>query len=198
MVAGRAAVADRLRLGNEAHRLRALVRAVQVEDVVGRRLDALVLLDQQQSLEDVDELGDVRHVQLVGVVVEHVQRQRRHAGVADRVLLVQPAARLAGLDRVPCAPLVQDQLDLALRVELVHDRPVAGDDALDGGGLGQQFQPLRLGVFGRRARRAAVVVGREALHHARAGVPAVSKKRRVQCQSAPLGPQAMASRGAPG
>ena len=71
------------RLDVDPHGLGALMRPVHLEDVeVGRR-DELVAVGQEQRVEVVDELRDVRHVDLVGVAVEGVERQGGDQGVAE-------------------------------------------------------------------------------------------------------------------
>ena len=76
-----AAVAHRLGVRDEPDRLNAgylrgaeVMEPVEIEDVVGRRLDALLLVHQEQGLEHVDQLGNVRHEELVRVIVEDVER----------------------------------------------------------------------------------------------------------------------------
>ena len=59
-------------------------------------MQSLPLLGQDRGLQDVHELGDVRHEQLVGLSVERIQRQPGHQPVAQRVLLPQERRVPAG------------------------------------------------------------------------------------------------------
>ena len=154
---------------------RALVDLVQVKDVVGGREHHLRAVGEDDGLQDVDGLGDVGHAHAVGVLVEQVQRQRGDHGVAHGVLLVEEAGVRAGLHVVPGAPLVHHERDALLRVVLVHDRAMAGEQRLHEERLAQRHLVLLAGEVRGAALVVPVVGGRgvvvqgEAVH-VRAGV----------------------------
>ena len=107
-----------------------LVVLVEVENVVGRGLDGLCALGQQDSLEHVHRLGDIRHRYPVGVRVEYVEVDSGNDSVAHGVLLIEESRIGARLHIVPGAPLVHDKPYPVLRVVALHYCGVAGDQLL--------------------------------------------------------------------
>ena len=145
------------------------MHAVHLEDIVRRRQDHTVVLRQNHGLEDVDHLGDVGHLQAIGVLVEDVEREGGHEGVAQGVLLVEVSGNGARLLVPPRAPLVEHQGYLLLGVILVHDGAVATDDVLHLAALAQRPVVVFVGKLCGRALATApahhsVVMEREALH----------------------------------
>ena len=67
---------------NKMGGLGALMDLVEVIDVEGRRGDGAVPLGEDERLEDVDRLRDVRHRHRIGVAIENIERQRGHQGIA--------------------------------------------------------------------------------------------------------------------
>ena len=99
------------------------------------------------------------------MTVEGVERQPGEHRVADRVLLSELVPRLHfGARLVPCAPLVDDELHLALRVVLGERLPVARDERLHPIAVAEQVVPF-LDREGQRVALAGVPVGRTALAH---------------------------------
>ena len=95
--------------------------------------------------------------------VEDIQRGRSHQRVAERVLLVEEARVRPLHDRVPGAPLVDDQADLAIRIVGVHRRALLDDQVLHPQPFVDQFIPLIDSVLRRRTGGTAVVVRGEAM-----------------------------------
>ena len=123
-------VAVRVGAGIEGdrHERRVLERHVHLEDVVRGRQDHLLLVGENHRLQHVDHLGDVGHPHAVGVAREDVEVERREDRVAQAVLLHEESRVAAGQRRVPCAPFIDHQGELLLRIVLVHDGRVLGDD----------------------------------------------------------------------
>ena len=105
-------------------------RLVHVEDMIGRCQQHLRPIRQDHRLQHVDHLGDGRQLHPVGVTVEDVQRQRRHFGIAQRVLLIEEAGMGPRLLVVPGAPLIDVQRDFLLGIILVHRRADLGNQGL--------------------------------------------------------------------
>ena len=73
----------------------------------------------------VDELRHVGHVDLFGVAVEGVERERRHEGVAQGAHLLEEVALVdLGPFGMPASPLVDDELHAVLGVELRPEPPI--------------------------------------------------------------------------
>ena len=97
---------------------------VHLEHMIGRsehHVATAFLVGENHRLEHVHHLGYVGHAHAVGVLVEDVEHERGHHGIAHAVLLVEVAGYGAGLLVPPCAPFVNHQRDLLLWVGLVHD-----------------------------------------------------------------------------
>ena len=82
---------------------------------------------QDQRLQHIDRLGNISHGYAFAVVMENVEGQSRHQGIAHAVLLVEEAGIGARLDGIPGAPFIDDQLDSLVRIMAVHNRHVLGD-----------------------------------------------------------------------
>ena len=89
--------------------------------MVGRGLYHLRPFGQDHGLENVDHLSDAGHFHPIAVLVENVQGNACHKGVAHGVLLIEEAGIGAGLHLKPVAPLVHDHADLLFRIIFVHD-----------------------------------------------------------------------------
>ena len=139
------------------------MRLVQIEHMIGRRLDEMLARRQIERVQVVAQLRHIGHAHDVAAVVEYVQRQRGHDRVAHIALLLEEVVALAGAAAVlvPAAPLVDVHHDAALGIELVHSRAVVVHDVLHIVCLMQQLIPLVVGEFLRRAGCAAVVVHAE-------------------------------------
>jgi len=169
---GHGALALGLHVGGQhlgVDELGVLVDVVHLEDVVGRGEDHLGLVGEDHRLQHVDHLGDVGHLQAAGVLVEDVEVERGHDGVTHRALLVQVARVRTRLHVEPGAPLVEQQPDLAGRIQLVHDLDVLLEHGLDLDGLGEGPPVLLVGEFGRGALAAGpalagIVVQGDARH----------------------------------
>lgn len=88
----------------------ARVVLMEVEHLIGRGRPGVVLVGLDQALQDVDRLGDVRHRDDIGPLVEVVEDPGCGDGVPDRVLLFEAVS--IGLLGVPDAPLVDDNADV--------------------------------------------------------------------------------------
>ena len=78
-------------------------------------------------MEIVAQLGDIGHVHHVAAVIEEIQRQRGHHGIAHIALLLKQIEALAGAGAVlvPISPFVHDQLDFPLGIEFIHGGAVS-------------------------------------------------------------------------
>ena len=77
--------------------------------MVGRRehhVACAFLVGEDHRLEHVHHLGDIGHLHAVGVLVEHVEREGCHEGVAECILLIEVASDSAWLLVPPGAPLI--------------------------------------------------------------------------------------------
>ena len=141
-----------------SQRLRTLVRSVHFVNVASRRDQHLLALGQDHRLEDVDSLRDVRHHHLIGVAVEDIEGVGSHNRVADGVLLVEEGRVGSFFDRVPGAPFIDDQADLARRVPGIHGRALLDHQIFHLEPFFEQAVPFFFGVFGGGAGCAAVIV----------------------------------------
>ena len=124
--------------------------------MIGRREEHVRAVGEDDGLQDVDRLREVRHDDAPGVAVENVQRQRRDHRVAHGVLLIEEAGVRAGLDVVPAAPFVDDQADAVLGVVAVHNGQMAADEVVHVCGLAHRFGiQIRAEI-----RRAALILPR--------------------------------------
>ena len=105
--------------------------------MVRRRADHLRAIGQDNCLQDVDHLRDIRHDHAVAVAVKDIQCQRRYHRVAHGVLLIEEARIRAGFAVEPRSPFVDNQPDAVLVVVLVHNRQVAANQRVHVGGIAQ-------------------------------------------------------------
>ena len=90
-----------------------------------------LLIGEDHRLEHVDHLGDVSHLHAIGVFVEHIQREGCHESIAEGILLIEVTGNRARLLIPPCAPLINEQAYLVIRVCLIHDGLMLLDDLFD-------------------------------------------------------------------
>ena len=145
------------------------MHAVHLEDVVRGRQHHPVVLRQNHGLEDINYLGDVGHLQAVGIFMKNVERKGSHEGIAQGVLLIEVAGNGTRLLVPPCAPFVQNQRNLLLGVVTVHDGTMLLDDIFHLATLAQRPVIVLVGKLRGRALAAApachrVVMQRKSLH----------------------------------
>ncbi len=85
---------------------------------------------EDDRLQHIDQLRDVRHLHAVAVLVEYVEREPCHERVAHGILLIQESRIRPRLAVKPRTPLVADQSDLLLGIIPIHDRSVHLDQIL--------------------------------------------------------------------
>ena len=110
--------------------VRIVMRLVEVKDVIRRRADHLRAVGQDNRLQDVDHLRDIRHDHAVAVAVKDIQCQRRYHRVAHGVLLIEEARIRAGFAVEPRPPFVDNQPDAVLRIILVHNRQMTANGVI--------------------------------------------------------------------
>ena len=121
----------------------ASVRRILLEDVKRRRRDELVFVGEEQRMEAVDELRDVRHRDLFRMTMKGVERQRGQQRIPHRRLLAEEVRRIDGsAGLVPRAPFIDDELQAAAAIELAHHRPVARDQPVHTVRFVQQLVPF--------------------------------------------------------
>ena len=76
---------------------------------------------EDHRLEHVYHLGDVCHLDAVGVTVEHIEREGCHESIAHAVLLIEVTLDGSRFLIPPGSPFIYEQTNLLLRVSLVHD-----------------------------------------------------------------------------
>ena len=109
-------VGTAFQFGWQQHRI--LMDGKHLEDMIRRGQDHPVILGQDDRLQHIDQLGDIGHPDTVAVVVEQIQVDRRHDGIADGVLLIKKTRIGARLDIIPGSPLIDDQADFFLWVKI--------------------------------------------------------------------------------
>ena len=87
-------------------------------------------------MQDVYHLGDISHLEAIGVLVEYIQCQGGDDSVPHGILLEKMAGIGPRLHIVPCAPLIQEQVDPVVGIIKIHNRLVVLDDLVDLDGLG--------------------------------------------------------------
>ena len=95
--------------------------------MIRRRQHHLFAFRQDNGLQHVHRLGDIRHEHPVAVPVENIQVHRRHHRVPHGVLLIQESGIGAGFHLKPVAPFIDNQPDPPVRVVFVHDLRVQAD-----------------------------------------------------------------------
>src|SRR4051812_33656896 len=97
----------------------------------GRRDDKLLFMSDKESVQAVDELSAIGHHDFVRVTIECVQTQACKQRIAQGRSLAQKVCRMilrAG--PVPCSPLINDQPDAMLLINLAHRVPMTTDERL--------------------------------------------------------------------
>ena len=113
------------------------------------------LIGENHRLQHVHHLCDVGHFHALGVLVEDVQRERGYEGIAQGILLIEMAGNGAGLFIPPCAPFVDEQVDMAFGVFLIHNGNVLLDHLFNLQALAKGPVVLVVVEIGGRAFRAA-------------------------------------------
>ena len=146
-------------------RLRSLMSLEHIENVIGGGDDAILAARQEERVQVVAKLCDVRHSDLIAVVVEYIERERGNDRVAHRALLLEEIITLAGARSVgmPAAPLVNDELEVMSSAVSADDAPISENDLLHSVSLNHHRVPLFVRKRERISRSAAVVV------HSKAG-----------------------------
>src|ERR1700680_1240349 len=104
-------IVDGGRRENRSHSSAALVRSVHPEDVTHRRHTKLVLMAQIEAVQTIDQLGTIRHRDLLWVTVEDVQRHPTENRIAQCGYLFQLISRCSFAARsIPGAPFVDHEL----------------------------------------------------------------------------------------
>ena len=73
---------------------------------------------EDHRLEHVYHLGDVCHLDAVGVTVEHIECEGCHESIAHTVLLIEVTLDGSWFLIPPGSPFIYEQTDLLLRVSL--------------------------------------------------------------------------------
>lgn len=126
-----------------ANRRSSLMRRVHLENVKNRRDRELLADCQKRSMQIVDELGRVRHGDLIRVPIENVECDAGNERIAQRRKIYEQVAGIdAGIRFVPRAPLVDYQLDLPLLIDFAHNLPMVAHEFFHAIGFGEKFIPI--------------------------------------------------------
>ena len=90
-----------------------------------------LLIGKDHRLQYVNHLCDIGHLHTIGVFVEHIQRKSCNESIAEGILLIEVTGNRARLLIPPCAPLINEQAYLVIRVCLIHDGFMLLDDFFD-------------------------------------------------------------------
>ena len=160
---------DLLGLDMAVYQSRLLVILEHLEYIVGRGLDHLRAVGQDDRLQYIDKLCDIRHLHAVRMLVEDVEVDTCYECVTHRILLIQKSRICARLYRKPGAPLIDNQAYLLLRIILIHDRTVTVDQCLHIQCLRKSLVPCLLVEVGRTALdlpslRMCIIMKRKSIH----------------------------------
>src|SRR5882672_10801707 len=102
-----------------------------------------IFVSEIQTVQAVDELRAVGHVKLAGVAIKNIQSHGAEHRVPQRWSLLEDVPwRCFAPGPVPRAPLVHDEFDAVLSIELTDDLPVSQDQSLHAFTLTQNLVPV--------------------------------------------------------
>src|SRR5882724_3609048 len=120
-----------------------LVACVHFEHMADRRNYEAIFVSEIQTVQAVDELRAVGHVKLAGVAIENIESHGAEHRVPQRWSLLEDVPwRCFTAWPVPRAPLVHDEFDAVLSIELTHDLPVLQNQSLHAFTLAQNLVPV--------------------------------------------------------